>query len=147
MKFIKLSVLMVCLSALSIPVPAKSDSAEVAIKATINGLVQGLNEKNIGKIKDTYTEKAMLVPTQAEILDDNSQIVSFWHSQLNKGKSHYRIDIIDLRVNRNIAQMSAMWTATITTGGARTRFVDGYMTNVLERQADGNWKIRIQNWN
>ena len=147
MKYINLTLTMVCLLALSIPVAAKSDSAEVAIKATINGLVQGLNEKNIRKIHDTYTEKAMLVPTQAKILDDNSQIVSFWHKQLNKAKSHYRIDIIDLRVNSNIARISAMWTATITTGGARTRIVDGYMTNVLERQADGNWKIRIQNWN
>lgn len=147
MKYINLTLTLVCLLALSIPVTAKSDSTEAAIKATINGLVQGLNEKDIRKIHETYTEKAMLVPTQAEILDDNSQIVSFWHHQLNQGKSHYRIDIIDLRVNRNIAQMSAMWTATITTGGAGTRIVDGYMTNVLERQADGNWKIRIQNWN
>lgn len=147
MNIIKLTLTMVCLSALSIPVTAKSDSAEVAIKATINSLVSGLNEKNIRKIHDTYAEKAMLVPTQAEILDDNSQIVSFWHNQLNKGKCYYRIDIIDLHVNRNIARMSAMWTASITTGGASTRIVDGYMTNVLERQADGHWKIRIQNWN
>lgn len=147
MKPLKLLSTALILTALSIPVTAKSDGTEMEIKATINGLEQALNGSNIREIRNMYTDKAMVVPMEAEILDDNSAIVSFWNQQLNKGKSHYRIDVIDLQVHRNIAQLSAMWTATITTSGEATKIMDGYMTNVLERQPDGNWKIRMQNWN
>jgi uncharacterized protein (TIGR02246 family) len=147
MKLIKLLSAAVILSALSIPVSAKSDSTEMDIKATINGLEKALNENNIKELKNIYTDRAMVVPVQAAILDDYSAIISFWNQQLNKGKSHYRIDVIDMQVNRNIARLSAMWSATVTTGGDSTQILDGYMTNVLERQPDGNWKIRMQNWN
>lgn len=147
MKLIKLLSTAVILSALSIPVTAKSDSTEMDIKATISGLEQALNNSNMQELENIYTDRAMVVPMAAEILDDNNAIISFWNQQLNKGKSHYRIDVIDLQINRNIAQLSAMWSATVTTSGESTQILDGYMTNVLERQPDGNWKIRIQNWN
>ena len=147
MKLVKLLSTALILTALSIPVTAKSDGTEMAIKAAINGLEKALNGSNIKQIRNMYTDKAMVVPMEAEILDNNSAIVAFWNQQLNKGKSHYRIDVIDLQVNRNIAQLSAMWTATVTTSGEATKIMDGYMTNVLERQPDGNWKIRMQNWN
>ena len=147
MKLIKLLSTTIILSALSIPVTAKSDSTEMEIKATINGLEQALNNSNIKEIRKIYTDKAMVVPTEAKILDDNTAIVSFWNKELNKGKSHYKIDVIDMRVDRNIAQLSAMWSATVTTSAENTEILDGYMTNVLERQPDGNWKIRMQNWN
>ena len=147
MKLIKLLSTTLILSVLSIPVTAKSDSTETEIKATISGLEQALNNSNIKEIRDIYTDKAMVVPVQDKILDDNTAIVSFWNKELNKGKSHYRIDVIDMQVNRNVAQLSAMWSATVTTSGEHTQILDGYMTNVLERQPDGNWKIRMQNWN
>ena len=147
MRLIKLLSTTLILTALSIPVTAKSDSTEMELKATIDGLEQALNESNIKKIQSIYTDKAMVVPNEAEILDDNSAIVSFWNNKLNQGKSHYRIDVIDMQVNQNVAQLSAIWSATVTTSAAKTEILDGYMTNVLERQPDGNWKIRMQNWN
>ena len=147
MRLIKLLSTALILTALSIPVTAKSDSTEMELKATIDGLEQALNESNIKKIQSIYTDKAMVVPNEAEILDDNSAIVSFWNNKLNQGKSHYRIDVIDMQVNQNVAQLSAIWSATVTTSAAKTEILDGYMTNVLERQPDGNWKIRMQNWN
>ena len=147
MKAINLLSATALLLALSIPATAMSDGTEENIRATMDSLEQALNENNIVKLRHIYSDKAMVVPNHEEILDDNSAIVTFWDNRLNRGKSLYQIDVIDLQVDRNIAFLSAMWSATVIRHGEKAEIVDGYMSNVLERQPDGDWKIRIQNWN
>lgn len=135
------------LAALSISATANSQTTEFEIKATIDDLENALNDSNIIELNDIYSDKAMVIPAEKDALNDKPAITAFWNNRLNDGKSHFKIDVIDLQVKNNIAYLSALWSATVIKDGTSPEILDGYMSNVLERQSDGNWKIRVQNWN
>lgn len=147
MKLTKTFAMLLLTTTLSVSVTAMSDQTENDIQATINGLETALNNKDTGILKTLYSDEAMLIAEESEILNDKAAIVSFWNNQLNEAKSRYHIDVIDFRVNDNIAYLSALWSATVVTDASNIEVMDGYLSNVLERQENGHWKIRIQNWN
>ena len=120
---------------------------ETEIKETMNGLEKALNTSDISELQKIYSDEAQVTPANAEVLNDLPSIATFWNNRLSEGKSIYNIDVIDLQINDNVAYISALWSATVTTDGAHTEIRDGYLSNELERNTDGNWKIRVQNWN
>ena len=71
----------------------------------------------------------------------------FWDNKLTTAQSRYRIDVIDVHVTNNVAHLSALWSATVISPGIGAEVKDGYLSNVMQRQDDGSWKIHIQSWN
>ena len=147
MKLTKTIMTIIFSAVISISVTAKSDTTEYEIEATMTDLVNALNDKDIQELRMIYTEDAVVIPAETPVLEDTHAILSFWQNKLSAGKSRYRIDVIDFRVRNNIAHLSALWSATVISPGTRAEVRDGYLTNVMERQDDGRWKIHIQTWN
>lgn len=146
MKFSKKFLALIFLTVLGYSNIAATEAPEVQVKATINTLENALNDNNIVELESIYSDEATVIPSETEVITDKSAIASFWNGQLSKGKSLYNINIIDLQVTNNIAYLSASWSATVIKDGDY-EILDGYVSNVLEKQSDGNWKIRVQNWN
>lgn len=134
------------LSALGISVAAMSDTTESDIRITINTLESALNGSNLKELSALYTEDATVILVEDDVLDDNNEIIKFWDNELNSTKSNYHIDVIDFQVNKNVAYISALWSATVIVG-SNVEVRDGYLTSYLSRQLDGRWKIHAQNWN
>ena len=130
----------------SIPASAISDTPEYELKATISSMERALNDSNIQKLELVYADDAVLIPAQAGILNDKNAIVSFWHERFNNARSRYHIDVIHYRVDKNIAHLSALWSATVITPDMQSEVINGYLTNVMKRQPDGSWKIQKQSW-
>ena len=137
--------LLIC-AAFNIPASAKSDTPEQEIKATISIMEQALNNNNIQKLKAVYADDAVVVPHETKVLNDKQAIVSFWNEQFSSARSYYHIDVIHFRVGKNIAHLSALWSATVITPDIQSDVKYGYLTNVMKRQADGSWKIQEQSW-
>lgn len=133
-------------AAFSIPASAISDTPEYEIKATISSMERALNDSNIQQLKAVYTDDAVLIPAEDRALNDKKAIVSFWHDRFNNATSRYHIDVIHYRVNKNIAHLSALWSATVITPDIQSEVRYGYLTNVMKRQPDGSWKIQQQSW-
>ncbi|MFQ5660134.1 MAG: YybH family protein [Gammaproteobacteria bacterium] len=94
-----------------------------------------------------YTGNAVIIPPSSEILADPAAIQSYWGKLKSIGMSDYRIDTIDIRIDGDVAYQLALWQASLTAGDGKVIHLDGNMTNVLQRQADGSWKIQLQSWN
>lgn len=141
-----IAALLVC-AAFSISATAKSDTTDLEIRATIDDMEQALNDSNIQDLKAMYTDNAIVIPDKAKVLDDKHAIVSFWNNQFSAAKSRYHINVIHYRVNDNVAHLSALWSATVITHDIQSEVKYGYLTNVMQRQQDGSWKILEQSWN
>ena len=99
------------------------------------------------RLLDMYTENAIVIPPTSEILSDPSAIEGYWAEVMASGVSEYVIDTVNLHVEGDVAHQTALWQASIMTEDGNVIHFDGAMTNVLERQDDGLWKIRMQSWN
>ncbi len=96
---------------------------------------------------DMYTDDAIVIPPSSEILAGPTAIKGFWAEVLKGGISEYVIDTINLHINGNTAHQTAYWEAHLTAADGKIIHFDGTMTNVLERQDNGQWKISMQSWN
>jgi len=146
MKLTKTFAAVLIWAAFSIPASAISETPEYEIKAAMADMEQALNDSNIRKLKTIYTNDAVLIPTEARVLNDKKAIVSFWHERFSNATSRYHIDVIHYRVNKNIAHLSALWSATVITPDIQSEVKYGYLSNVMKRQPDGSWKIAEQSW-
>jgi ketosteroid isomerase-like protein len=96
---------------------------------------------------DMYTDDAIIIPPTSEILTGTTAIKGFWDEILKGGVSEYVIDTINLHIDGNTAHQTAYWQAHLTAANGEIIQFDGTMTNVLERQENGQWKISMQSWN
>ena len=94
-----------------------------------------------------YKDDAVVIPTASEIIEDKSAIVSFWNNKFSAARSRYHFDVIHYRVRKNVAHLSALWSATVITPDIQADVEYGFLTSVMERQQDGSWKIQSQSWN
>jgi ketosteroid isomerase-like protein len=97
-------------------------------------------------IASLYTADAVLVSPGAEIIARPAAIGEYWVAKRKAGATGFRLVSVSERQEGDLLYQSAAWTTTFS-GDGRTSVFDGQMTNVLQRQPDGSWKIRLQSWN
>jgi uncharacterized protein (TIGR02246 family) len=93
-----------------------------------------------------YTDDAVMVSPASEIISAPEAISDYWTSQRLSGASDFRVLSVNERVDGDTLYQSAVWATSYRSNG-RISALDGQMTNVLVRQPDGSWKIRLQSWN
>ena len=138
--------LLIC-AAFSISATAKSDTTDHDIKAAIAEMERALNDSDIQQLREMYTDDAVVIPAESKVLEDKGAIVSFWNNKFSAARSRYHFDVIHYRVRNNVAHLSALWSATVITPDVQADVEYGFLTNVMERQLDGSWKIQSQSWN
>jgi ketosteroid isomerase-like protein len=104
------------------------------------------NTGNAAALTDLYSEDAVVMPPSLEILNAPDTIENYWVEQMHAGTDNFRVQTINLKVENDIIYQTAVWIATVTSNGVSTD-LDGEMTNVITRQEDGSWKIKLQSWN
>ncbi len=133
---------------LAIPSGAFADaSPSEAIQQNIQGWETALNNGNTTALQNIYTEDAVVMPPSSEILSGRDAIKSYWDGLLGVGVSEYNVDTVNIRFDGNVAYQTVLWEAIRTDIEGNTFQFDGNMSNVLERQQDGSWKINLQSWN
>jgi len=104
------------------------------------------NTGNAAALTDLYSEDAVVMPPSLEILNAPDTIENYWVEQMHAGTDNFRVQTINLKVENDVIYQTAVWIATVTSNGVSTD-LDGEMTNVITRQEDGSWKIKLQSWN
>jgi len=74
-------------------------------------------------------------------------IKSYWDALKKVGVTEYSIYPVDMNIKGKRAYTSGLWEATRVTAEGKTIKLSGNISNVLEKQADGSWKITVQSWN
>ncbi len=125
---------------------AATASAESDIWINNKNWEIAFNSGDTDALASLYTEDAIVVPPSLEILDAQEEIKNYWANQYMEGTDNFQIQTINLRIHGDVIYQTAVWVATVTSNGVATDF-DGEMTNVMSRQQDGSWKIKLQSWN
>lgn len=107
---------------------------------------QAVNSGDTAALASLYTSDAVLVSPGTEIVSAPRAISDFWAAKRKSGASDFQVINVNERVEGDTMYQSAVWSTSFTSNGQVSE-LEGQMTNVLERQADGRWKIQLQSWN
>jgi len=105
------------------------------------------NEGNTVGLMSLYTKDAMVFPPSSEILDNASSIKAYLDGLRNVGFNNYSIAEVDMQVKGDTVYSTSLWEATRIDAAGNEITLDGNITNIIERQEDGSWKIKLQSWN
>ncbi len=105
-----------------------------------------VNSGDTAAIARLYTDDAVLVSPGTELIAAPGAIGDYWIAKRKSGASDFRFLSVNERLEGDTLYQSAVWTSKFTSNG-QVNSLDGQMTNVLARQPDGSWKIRLQSWN
>ncbi|MEJ1157991.1 YybH family protein [Prosthecomicrobium sp. N25] len=105
------------------------------------------NKKDAAGIAALYAADAKLLPPAKVVVSGPAEIEKFFKSILEGGFADHKIEIVDLKVEGNLAYQAGRWTATGPAQGGTRATYTGSLISVLEKQADGSWKSRAHTWN
>lgn len=86
------------------------------------------------------------MPPTDETLAGHTAIGEFLEEFTQSGLEHNGVDLVEVRREGDTIYAAGVWSAHRATGEGR-ELVGGNIVTILERQADGNWKTRLQTWN
>ena len=134
------------LSLLMFPASAVPNASESELWITNKTWEIAFNTGDTAALTELYSEDAIVVPPSLEILNAPQTIENYWIEQIHAGTDNFRVQTINLKIEEDVIYQTAVWIATVTSNGVSTD-LDGEMTNVITRQQDGSWKIKLQSWN
>ena len=105
-----------------------------------------VNSGDNAAIARLYTEDAVLVSPGTELISSPDAIGDYWIAKRESGASDFRYLSVNEKREGDTLYQSAVWTSKFTSNG-HVNSLEGQMTNVLARQPDGGWKIKLQSWN
>jgi uncharacterized protein (TIGR02246 family) len=106
-----------------------------------------VNQGDTTQLASLYVDNAVMMPPSSEILADRGAIKNYWDILREIGIDAYEISAIELRIDGDTAYQTVLWEATRNAADGNVIQFNGNMSNVLERQKDGTWKIKLQSWN
>jgi len=127
-------------------VSAQADDSS-AISALNSNWGVAVNKGDTTQLTSLYADDAVMMPPSSEILSDRSAIKNYWDILREVGIDAYAIQTINLRIEGDQAYQTVLWEATRNAADGNVFEFKGNMSNVLERQKDGTWKIKLQSWN
>ena len=127
---------------------AATNTLETADMEMLDSLwVTNFDNGNTTDLVTLYTKDAMVFPPSSEILEGRLAITDYLDSLREAGFNEYSISNVDMQVKGTTAYSTELWEAIRIDADGNEIKLDGNITNVLERQNNGSWKIRLQSWN
>lgn len=127
---------------------AATNTLETADIEMLDSLwVASFDNGNTTDLVTLYTKDAMVFPPSSEILEGRIAIGAYLDGLRDAGFNEYSISNVDMQVKGLTAYSTELWEATRIDADGNEIKLDGNITNVLERQSDGSWKIKLQSWN
>ena len=146
MKYTK-SLIFISLLSLISSYAASTTAESVELQRLNSRWVSSFDKGNTEALMSLYTENAVVFPPSSEILEGPTAITDYLKGLKEMGITEYSISNVDTEIKGDIAYETALWEATrIDANGIIFNF-EGNITNVLEKQNDGSWKIKLQSWN
>ncbi|MCI0399875.1 MAG: SgcJ/EcaC family oxidoreductase [Gammaproteobacteria bacterium] len=125
---------------------AESEDVRKVAEANIAKWNSAFNRGDAPAVAALYAKDAILLPSSGPALSGAENIRGFWEDLIDLGWGDYTVDVVDVHGEGNLIYVAGIWSATRTADG-RQYYYEGNVVNVLERQDDGSWKTRMQNWN
>jgi len=131
---------------LSASLAARADAVS-DIEVVNSALAKYFNVGEISAMAGMYTDDAVMLPPSSEILSSPATITSYWNQLRQVGVNKYSVYLVDLKLEGDVAYTTSLWEASRAAGSDGVITMTGNISNVLEKQKDGSWKIKLQSWN
>ena len=99
------------------------------------------NERDVDGLVDLYDEAASYVASSEQVLTGHDEIRTMLEESTTMGQN--RLELLALTQNGDIALERTRWTMTFTGEDGESTEHSGLSTVVLRRQADGSWRMII----
>jgi uncharacterized protein (TIGR02246 family) len=148
MKTVKTGILALAMATMTGVAVAGPVSADLGVQASNARLQVAINNSVDNQaLQELYTRDAVIIPPSGQIISSTSDYSSYLTHYLRGRMADFEVKTVDLRTVGDVTYQSAVWMATVKSGNGRDGEIGGDMTNVLQRQPDGSWKIKFQKWN
>ena len=106
-----------------------------------------LNNGQASAIVKLYTDNAVVMPPSSEILTGQAAIKQYWDGLRKAGFYEYNIYNVAISTEGDTAYQTGLWQAVRKDTAGNIIRLEGNISNVLAKQKDGTWKIKMQSWN
>lgn len=125
----------------------ESEDIRKVAEANIVKWNSAFNRGDASALKALYAQDAILLTSSGSARLGAQDIRGFWEALINIGWGNHSVEIVEIYGDGDLIYVAATWSAFRTPRDGRSYYYEGNLVNVLERQKDGTWKTRLQNWN
>ena len=118
-----------------------------AITNVTGDIGSALNKGQTADIVKLYTDSAVVMPPSSEILTGQAAIKQYWDGLRKAGFYEYNIYNVAISTVGDTAYQTGLWQAVRKDTAGNIIRLEGNISNVLAKQKDGTWKIKMQSWN
>ncbi len=122
---------------------AGTEDVTSAIQSLNTKWDDALNGGNAAAIAALYAEHGRVVTGDGKVINGRTEIQKLFQGFIDSGFHDHKIELIDVRVNGDIAIETAKWSGV---GGDKKNY-GGHLVNVFKRQAGGEWQGILHIWN
>lgn len=115
-----------------------------AINVTWNA---AFNSGDIKGLVSLYAEDAILSPGDGKVLVGREEIEKLFNSFIDGGVHDHTLEIVESGATDNMMYQVARWGAKGAETNGETPAFGGITTNVLQKNADGQWLTKTHIWN
>ncbi len=133
--------LLACLSASALASPVSS------ITEISQSWRDNFNAGSAAAVAELYSDEAVIVPASNEIINGSGAISDYLNGLNYINVEDFVIWDLEVDADGKTAYETALWQATGVDAKGEPVAFDINVTNVMERQSDGSWKIKMQTWN
>jgi ketosteroid isomerase-like protein len=101
---------------------------------------------DLAGLSERYNNDAVVLAPESTRLDGRAAIADYW-GRVIKTDGKVSVAINAAKVEGSTMTQSGLWGVEMTTGEGETVREGGHLLRVLDKQADGSWKIRLESWN
>ena len=125
---------------------AEDKQVRAEIEAANDKLVAALNGGDAAGIAVLYTEDAMLLPPNSEMLEGREAVQAFWQGGIDMGIKEATLETEVVEARGNAAYEVGKYTMIIEPPGGPAISDNGKYLIVWKRQ-EGSWKLHADMWN
>jgi uncharacterized protein (TIGR02246 family) len=118
-----------------------------AIESTNARFVEAYNRGDVASVAALYTDDAVLLPPNAQLLRGRQAIGEFWNAARQAGLRSLILKTASVDDSGELACEIGSYTLKIQPEGGGATTDKGKYVVVWKRQADGSWKLAVDIWN
>lgn len=146
-RYLLLVVLVACGVPMAMSKPAAAEEVRQAIERAVARWSEAFNRGDPAAVAALYTDDAILMPPDRDIIRGQQGVQDFWHDAIQAGLKDPFFTIVDVQASGDTAYEIGTFSLTVPTKDQGPKVLSGKYVVVWQRQANGAWKLHVDIWN
>ena len=130
-----------------VPRDVEADEVRKAVEAANAEWTAAFNRGDAVAVAVLYTEDAILMPPDIEMIRGRQGIQEFWQARIQRGLKDAVLTTVEVQADGNTAYEIGRVSLTFYAKDQAPKPISGKYVVVWKRQSDGRWKLHVDIWN